>query len=180
MADPTAQKAPTKKAPAKKSSAKKSSAKKATVKKTRAEKAPVEKAPAKKTHSKKTSGKKSSAATSSTTPSATDSSPRESESHRSNAAPRAEAPPARRSGGSQIAALAREAVLELTGKVGEAVTGLERTDEGWTVEVDVLELERIPSTTDVLATYRVTLDDEGELQGCRRVHRYLRGSPGDE
>jgi hypothetical protein len=76
--------------------------------------------------------------------------------------------------------VAREAVLELTGKYAEAVTGLERTDDGWTVEVEVLELERIPSTTDVLATYRVTLDDDGELQGCRRVHRYLRGSPGDE
>jgi Gas vesicle synthesis protein GvpO len=71
-------------------------------------------------------------------------------------------------------------VRELTGKPAEAVTGLERTDDGWTVEVEVLELERIPGTTDVLATYQVTLDDDGELQGCRRVHRYLRGSPGDE
>jgi monoamine oxidase len=170
MADPTAQKAP----------AKKSSAKKATAKKSSAKKVPAQKT-SKSTAGKKTAGKKTSAATSSSTSTASDSSPRDSESaHRSNAAPRAEAPPARRSGGSQIAALAREAVLELTGKVGEAVTGLERTEDGWTVEVDVLELERIPSTTDVLATYRVTLDDEGELQGCRRVHRYLRGSPGDE
>ena len=176
MADPDAQRAPTKK-----SSAKRSSAKKATAKKTSAKKAPAKKAPTKKTAGKRARSKKTSAATSSTTSTGSDSSRRESESaHRSNPAPRAEAPPARRSGGSQIAALAREAVLELTGKVGEAVTGLERTDDGWTVEVDVLELERIPSTTDVLATYRVTLDDEGELQGCRRVHRYLRGSPGDE
>jgi monoamine oxidase len=175
MADPTAQQAPTKKSPTKSSSGKK-----ATAKKTSAKKAPAKKT-TKKAAGKRAGSKKTSAARSSTTSTGTDSSPRESESaHRSNAAPRAEAPPARRSGGSQVAALAREAVLELTGKVGEAVTGLERTDDGWTVEVDVLELERIPSTTDVLATYRVTLDDEGELQGCRRVHRYLRGSPGDE
>jgi hypothetical protein len=79
-----------------------------------------------------------------------------------------------------MARAAREAVLDLTGKMPEAVTGLERTDEGWTVEVDVLELERIPSTTDVIATYRVSLDDDGELEGCRRVHRFLRGSAGDQ
>jgi hypothetical protein len=71
-------------------------------------------------------------------------------------------------------------VLDLTGKPAESVTGLERADDGWTVEVEVLELERIPSTTDVLATYQVSLDDDGELLGCRRVRRYLRGSPSDD
>lgn len=79
-----------------------------------------------------------------------------------------------------MAAAAVQVVRQLTGKSPESVTGLERLDEGWRVAVDVLELERIPSTTDVLATYEVTLDGQGELQGCRRVHRYLRGSPGDE
>jgi hypothetical protein len=75
---------------------------------------------------------------------------------------------------------ARQVVLELTGKMPESVTGLERTDEGWQVDVEVLELERIPSTTDVLATYRVDLGDDGEVAGYRRVRRYLRGSPRDE
>jgi hypothetical protein len=82
--------------------------------------------------------------------------------------------------GPRVASAALEAVRGLTGKRAEAVTGLERTEEGWAVEVEVLELERIPSTTDVLATYRVSLDGDGELQGCRRVRRYLRGSPGDD
>ena len=72
---------------------------------------------------------------------------------------------------------------EMTGtarfKLDIGATG--RVDHvGWRVAVEVLELERIPSTTDVMATYEVRLDDEGELQGYRRVHRYLRGSPGDE
>jgi hypothetical protein len=79
-----------------------------------------------------------------------------------------------------MAGAARDVVHELTGKAPESVTGLERSDDGWQVAVEVLELERIPSTTDVLATYEVTLDDQGELQGYRRVRRYLRGSPGDE
>lgn len=136
---------------------------KTTTKKT-AEKT-AKKAPAKKTAekaAKKTAGKKS-------TPT------------RKTASARTEAPPKRRSaGGSRVAGAAREAVLDLTGRMPEAVTGLQRTDDGWQVEVEVLELERIPSTTDVLATYQVTLDEDGELEGCRRVRRYLRGSAGDE
>jgi hypothetical protein len=44
----------------------------------------------------------------------------------------------------------------------------------------VHELQRIPTTTDVLATYQVTLDDDGELVGCRRIRRYTRGSAGDD
>jgi hypothetical protein len=104
---------------------------------------------------------------------------RSSSKRASRSAPRAEAP-ARRSSGAQMAGAARDAVQGLTGKSPETVTALERSDDGWRVAVEVLELERIPSTTDVMATYEVNLDEEGELQGYRRVHRYLRGSPGDE
>jgi hypothetical protein len=78
-----------------------------------------------------------------------------------------------------VAGVARRVLQDLTGKPAEAVTGLERTDEGWTVEIEVLELERIPRTTDVLAVYEVKLGDGDELQGCRRLRRYTRGSAGD-
>jgi hypothetical protein len=71
---------------------------------------------------------------------------------------------------------ARHHVRGMTGKEVESVVGLEQTDDGWTVLVDVVELERVPNTTDVLATYEVSLDDEGELSGCRRRQRYVRGS----
>jgi hypothetical protein len=67
-------------------------------------------------------------------------------------------------------------VQGFTGKEAEGVIGLEKGDDGWKVLVDVVELRRIPNTTDVLATYEVALDDDGELQGCRRLHRYVRGS----
>lgn len=71
---------------------------------------------------------------------------------------------------------ARHHVRGLTGKEAEGVVGLEKDGEGWTVLVDVVELRRVPNTTDVLATYEVALDDDGELSGCRRLHRYVRGS----
>jgi len=42
------------------------------------------------------------------------------------------------------------------------------------VVVEVLELARIPRTTDILASYAVDLDQQGELLAYERVHRYYR------
>jgi hypothetical protein len=85
--------------------------------------------------------------------------------------------------GTSAATLALEAAQELvalTGKPFEGIVGVSRNDHAWDVEVEVLEMSRIPSTTDVIAVYRVTVDQHGELVSYRRVHRYLRGQAGDE
>lgn len=70
---------------------------------------------------------------------------------------------------------ARETIQDLTGYPPEAVSGLQWDGESWLVTVDVLELERIPSTTDVLGTYVVQLDDKGNLMGYKRTRRFVRG-----
>lgn len=70
---------------------------------------------------------------------------------------------------------ARAQFAELTGTAAEAVSSFERTEEGWSLEIEVLELERVPDTMSLLATYQVTLDAEGMLTGYRRVRRYERG-----
>lgn len=57
-----------------------------------------------------------------------------------------------------------------------AATGVRREEDGWSVLVDVVELERIPSTTSVMATYRVDIDGSGELCGYQRLRRFSRGS----
>jgi len=66
-------------------------------------------------------------------------------------------------------------VHELTGYTPEAITGLEWDGEFWEVLVDVLELSRIPNTTDVLASYVVQLDEQGTLRGLKRAGRFVRG-----
>jgi hypothetical protein len=71
---------------------------------------------------------------------------------------------------------ARAAVGELTGFTPENVTGFERDGDGWIVTVEVLELERVPSTTDVIGSYEITVGDDGEIQGFRRRRRYARGA----
>ncbi|CAL9605128.1 gas vesicle protein [Streptomyces sp. enrichment culture] len=70
---------------------------------------------------------------------------------------------------------AREQFAELTGDVPESVSSFEPTEDGWTLEIEVLELARVPDTMSLLATYRVDLDPDGQLTGYRRVRRYERG-----
>jgi hypothetical protein len=69
---------------------------------------------------------------------------------------------------------AREQLRELHGSDAESVTSLERIGDGWRVTCEVLEVERIPSSTDVLATYVVELDDDARLLSFERVRRYAR------
>ncbi|MEU5031268.1 gas vesicle protein GvpO [Streptomyces milbemycinicus] len=70
-------------------------------------------------------------------------------------------------------------VWELTGEEPEGVVSLERGEEGWTIGVEVVEVHRVPDTADVLALYRVTVDDDGGLVSYRRGERYSRGQTGE-
>ncbi|MBR8638778.1 gas vesicle protein [Streptomyces tuirus] len=70
---------------------------------------------------------------------------------------------------------ARGQLAELTGMDAESVSSFEQTEEGWSLEVEVLELERVPDTMSLMASYQVELDPQGQLTGYRRVRRYERG-----
>jgi Gas vesicle synthesis protein GvpO len=71
---------------------------------------------------------------------------------------------------------ALEQFTALTQMEPVAATGVRREEHGWSVLVDVVELERVPSTTSVMATYRVDVDGSGELSGYERLRRFNRGS----
>lgn len=75
--------------------------------------------------------------------------------------------------------MAIEQLEELTGRRPEFVSGIERTDEGWRLTVEVVEVERIPDTTSVMSSYQVRADDDGNLVGYARSRRYVR-SQSDE
>ncbi|MFI9645252.1 gas vesicle protein [Streptomyces sp. NPDC052040] len=70
---------------------------------------------------------------------------------------------------------ARAQFTELTGLTAESVSSFERTENGWSLLIEVLELARVPDTMSLLASYEVELDADGELTGYRRVRRYERG-----
>ncbi len=92
------------------------------------------------------------------------------------------------SSGSKNKLTAKEAIQSvrrdlpsLLGRPVESVLGVMKDeDDGWRVTVQVIELERIPRTTDVLGAYEVNLDDDGELVGYRRRRRYTRGQADED
>ncbi|MGW0965175.1 gas vesicle protein GvpO [Streptomyces sp. NPDC002516] len=85
------------------------------------------------------------------------------------------AAPSRSGGAAQAMRSAVEQLTSLLGRAPESVSAIKPTDDGWDADVEVLELERVPETTSVMATYRVTLDKEGELVAYARKRRYTRG-----
>jgi Gas vesicle synthesis protein GvpO len=75
----------------------------------------------------------------------------------------------------------RRELPELLGHPVDAVLGLQPDDgKGWQVTVQVVELSRIPHSTDVLGTYEVTLDKDGEVQSYKRRRRYYRNQADED
>jgi len=69
---------------------------------------------------------------------------------------------------------ARDQLQELLGKAVESASALERTKNGWVTTLEVVEVSRIPETTDVLASYELELDENLGLRSYRQVRRYSR------
>jgi hypothetical protein len=81
----------------------------------------------------------------------------------------------------EAVARVREDLPQLLGRPVESVLGVERDDdELWQVTVQVLELSRIPNSTDVLGCYQVNLEADGEIAGYQRQRRYTRGQADDD
>ncbi|MGY4098734.1 gas vesicle protein GvpO [Nocardia sp. R16R-3T] len=76
----------------------------------------------------------------------------------------------------QAAAVAVERLAELTSNEVQGVTSVEPTEDGWLVEIEVLEDRRIPSSADILALYEVEIDLDENLLAYRRIKRYNRGT----
>jgi Gas vesicle synthesis protein GvpO len=83
--------------------------------------------------------------------------------------------PDRRSDVGKVAVRAIEQLADLLGTPPDRVIGVEPRDSGWRVRLEVVELERIPETTSILASYDVEVDGDGELIAYRRTGRYARG-----
>ena len=69
---------------------------------------------------------------------------------------------------------AREQLEALLERPVESVSTFERTDDGWLVTLEVVEVSRVPESTDVLASYEMELDQDRNLRRYARVRRYQR------
>lgn len=74
---------------------------------------------------------------------------------------------------------AKRQLAALTGYPVDSVSGFARVEDGWRLTATVVELNRIPPATEVLAEYEVTLDKAGDIVDYRRGRRYFRGQVGD-
>jgi hypothetical protein len=75
---------------------------------------------------------------------------------------------------------ARSEFEELTGRPIDRVVGVEPEDAGWRLTVEVVELERIPASTNVIGTYDVVVGREGEVHEFARTRRYHRNRADEE
>jgi hypothetical protein len=64
---------------------------------------------------------------------------------------------------------ARGQLGELTGlRVGSTVS-VRKGESNWCVRVEVVEKNSIPDSQDILATYELSVDDDGNVQNFMRV-----------
>lgn len=68
---------------------------------------------------------------------------------------------------------------QIAGLQPERITEVRPTTDGWRAKVDVVELSRVPTSTDVLGTYQVTTDVDGNVGAFERVRRFRRSEAGD-
>ena len=81
----------------------------------------------------------------------------------------------------EIAEKARTQLAEMTGLEPSSVSAITRHDHGdWRVCLDMVELRRIPDTTNVLGIYEALLDDDGNLVSYKRTKRYFRDQTTEE
>jgi hypothetical protein len=69
----------------------------------------------------------------------------------------------------------REQLAAMLGRAVETVTGVDSDGGNWIVTAQVVELARIPNTTDVLAEYEVMLNKKGQVMRFKRTRRLHRG-----
>jgi len=79
-----------------------------------------------------------------------------------------------------LAERAKEQLAEVTGFSPVAAVGGFKDEEGWHISVDVLEMARLPESTDIIGTYVVSLDPEGNMVKFEKKRARLRGEPYEE
>lgn len=63
---------------------------------------------------------------------------------------------------------------DITGLISDNVSSLTKVDSGWQLVVNMIELKRIPPSTDMLASFDVSVDGKGNITRYQRSRRYLR------
>jgi hypothetical protein len=74
----------------------------------------------------------------------------------------------------ELIARTKKQMEAITGLAPETVSRLDRAETGWSVAIDMLEHRSIPRTHDLLASFEVSLDMDGNIQNWHRTGRFVR------
>ncbi len=80
----------------------------------------------------------------------------------------------------QLARLAARQLEQASGRKVDGVSGLQRAEEGWALDLDPGESARTRPATDVIGSYEVVVDEDGDLVRYERIRRYIRGQAGED
>lgn len=75
---------------------------------------------------------------------------------------------------------ARAQIQSLTGLKTAHVVAFEETEQGFRMQIELVEKESIPHQLDILGRYEVRLFPNGDVQNFRRVALRQRGSTDNE
>jgi hypothetical protein len=77
-------------------------------------------------------------------------------------------------GAAAVVMHAKRELSLISGLEADRVSSVINEPDGWHVTVDLIELSRIPHSTDVIAAYDAVFAPDGTLQSYHRRRRYLR------
>lgn len=69
----------------------------------------------------------------------------------------------------EVIRLAKQILHELTGLDISSVVRAEKEDDGWIVQLEVVEKHSIPDSMDILALYETRLDAAGNMREFKRI-----------
>lgn len=78
-------------------------------------------------------------------------------------------------GMSEVLERAKQQLSQVTGLEPITATRMSKDEVGWRVGLEMLEMSRIPSSTDVLGRYDVLVDSHGSMVSFERRGTRLRG-----
>jgi len=77
-------------------------------------------------------------------------------------------------GAAAVVVHAMRELSQISGLEADRVSSVLSEPDGWHVTVDLIELRRIPPSTDVIAAYDAVFSPDGALLSYHRRRRYLR------
>ena len=66
-------------------------------------------------------------------------------------------------------------IKELLKKEPETMSSVEKTNEGWTLQCEVLEKKSVPETFDLLKVFEFKLDTNAKIKGFKQLKKIRRG-----